>query len=174
MADGMSDSLSDEGITDAAFKAACGRYTTGVCVVTTLGVEGHKEGLTVNSFTSVSLDPPLVLFCLDKQSGSFEGFTHAGRFAVNVLREDQGELSTHFAMPGIPDKFKDVKHRTDPDGLPLLDNVLARIVCEIENRMEGGDHIILLGRVVRIDLGEKDAQPLVYYRGDYGRFAKGA
>jgi flavin reductase (DIM6/NTAB) family NADH-FMN oxidoreductase RutF len=174
MDDGPSDSLSDEGITEAAFKAACGRYATGVSVVTTVGTDGHKEGLTVNSFTSVSLDPPLVLFCLDKGAGSFKGFTHAGRFAVNVLREDQADLSTHFAKAGIPDKFAGIKHRTDPDGLPLLDQVLARIVCEIEHRYEGGDHVILVGRVARIDLGEESGKPLVYFRGGYGRFADGA
>lgn len=170
MADGMSDSLTDEGITEAAFKAACGRYATGVTVVTTLGVDGHKEGLTVNSFTSVSLDPPLVLFCLDRKAGSFQGFTKAGRFAVNVLGEDQADLSTHFAKPGIPDKFAGVRHRVDPDGLPLLDDVLARIVCEIEHRYAGGDHEILVGRVVRIDLGKEGAKPLTYFRGSYGRF----
>ncbi|MFC6856443.1 flavin reductase family protein [Marivibrio halodurans] len=174
MAEGMTDSLTDEGITEAAFKAACGRYATGVAVVTTLGADGHKEGLTVNSFTSVSLDPPLVLFCLDRKAGSFHGFTEAGRFAVNVLGEDQAELSTHFAMAGVPDKFAGVRHRVDPDGLPLLDDVLARIVCEIEHRYDGGDHVILVGRVARIDLGRADGRPLTYFRGAYGRFADGA
>jgi len=170
----MSDSLTDEGITEAAFKAACGRYATGVSIVTAAGEGGKKEGLTVNSFTSLSLDPPLVLFCLDKNAGSFEPFVKTERFAVNVLGEEQAAISTHFAKPGIAEKFAGVPHRVDADGLPLLDGVLARIVCAVEVHYDGGDHVILVGRVERIDLGEEQGRPLVYFRGGYGKFSPGA
>ncbi|MEQ8604280.1 MAG: flavin reductase family protein [Marivibrio sp.] len=170
----MSDSLTDEGITEAAFKAACGRYATGVSIVTAAGEDGKKEGLTVNSFTSLSLEPPLVLFCLDKNAGSFEPFVKTDRFAVNVLSDEQAAISTHFAKPGIPDKFAGIAHRVDADGLPLLDGVLARIVCGVEAHYDGGDHVILVGRVERIDLGEDDGKPLVYFRGGYGKFSAGA
>lgn len=167
----MSDSLTDEGITEAAFKAACGRYATGVSVVTTTGPDGSPAGLTVNSFTSVSLDPPLVLFCLDRAAGSFVDFEGADRFAVNVLSESQREISNLFATPGIANRFEHVAHRIDGGGLPLLDHVLARLVCGIENRYAGGDHVIIVGRVERIDMGGTDGKPLVYYRGGYGGFS---
>ncbi|MCR9220719.1 MAG: flavin reductase family protein [Alphaproteobacteria bacterium] len=157
-------------VTEAAFKAACGRYATGVSIVTGLGPDGRKEGLTVNSFTSLSLDPPLVLFCLDKQAGSFEAFAAVERFAVNVLSEDQADVSTHFAKPGVRDKFAGVAHDVDADGLPMLSAALARIACDVEARHEGGDHIILVGRVRRIDLGDEAGRPLVYFRGRYGKF----
>ncbi len=170
----MADRLSEETVTAADFKAACGRYATGVTVVTTVDTDGRPEGLTVNSFTSVSLTPPLVLFCLERAAGSYGAFGRTERFAVNVLSEDQAALSTHFATPNNPDKFADVAVETDVDGLPHLTGALSRLVCTVEARHEGGDHVILVGRVRRVSLGAESGRPLVYYRGGYGRFESGA
>lgn len=147
------------------FRRALGSFATGIVVVTAPDVEGGHRGITVNSFTSVSLDPPLVLFCLDKAAWSFGVFYGAELFAINVLRQDQQHLSVRFSTAAI-DKWEGVGYDLWPGDLPVLRGCLATIACRREQVYEGGDHIIILGRVERLDV-DGDGDPLVYFRGGY-------
>lgn len=147
-----------------ALRTALGRYATGVTVITTCTDAGKREGLTANSFSSVSLDPPLVLWCLQRDGASAESFVSAGRFAVNVLGADQSDLSRHFAAPRL-DKFDGVDHRPGLGGCPLLAGCLAHFECRTERTVEAGDHLIFIGRVVRSSHVEGD--PLIYSAGRY-------
>ena len=122
-------------------------------------------GVTVNSFTSVSLDPPLVSFALDRKGGRAQPFIENGHFCINVLAEDQAELSKVFAAPGHT-PCDAVSHGVGPAGSPVFSGVLAAFHCRLETTMDGGDHIILLGHV-RDYVYDPSRQPLVYFRGDY-------
>jgi flavin reductase (DIM6/NTAB) family NADH-FMN oxidoreductase RutF len=138
-------------------------FATGVAVVTTCH-QGKREGLTVNSFSSVSLDPPLVLWSLQRRAASFGSFVSSGRFAVNVLDASQRRLSAHFARPHH-DKFDGL---TFVDGLgncPVLHDSLAWFECRTESAVEGGDHMVFIGRVERA--GFREGSPLVFSRGTY-------
>lgn len=155
---------------DAAdFRAVLGRYATGVTVVTTHPDGGPAAGLTVNSFTSVSLDPPLVLFCLDRDAGSVGAFTKAPGFAVNILCTGQEEVSARFADPDA-DRF--VRERTTVwmTGAPILTDALAALDCSRHAVHDGGDHVILVGKVLKLEV-LADGDPLVYWRGGYRRLA---
>jgi flavin reductase (DIM6/NTAB) family NADH-FMN oxidoreductase RutF len=146
-------------IPGTALRAVLGRYATGVVVVTAAG----PVGLTVNSFTSVSLDPPLVLFCLREESRLRGAFGSA--FAVNVLREGQREVARRFAGR---DGFDGLPHRTGRSGAPLLAGTLATIECTTERTVAGGDHDIVVGRVLATAVHEAGAaDPLLYYEGAY-------
>ncbi|MEQ8356779.1 MAG: flavin reductase family protein [Kiloniellaceae bacterium] len=147
------------------FRQALGSFATGVAVVTASDAAGENCGITVNSFSSVSLDPPLILYCLDKAAMSFETFRQADRFAVNVLREDQHELSVRFATAAI-DKWDGVAHDLWSGGLPVLRSCLANLACRRESLYEGGDHVIIVGRVERLHLGG-GGEPLVYFQSRY-------
>ena len=148
-----------------AFRRALGSFATGVTVVTARDAAGANRGITVNSFSSVSLDPPLILFCLDKATPSFDSFRGAGRFAVNVLRAEQHALSIRFSTAAI-DKWDGVAHDLWPGDLPVLSGCLANLACRREALYEGGDHVIIVGRVERLHTaGEGD--PLVYFQSDY-------
>ncbi len=125
-------------------------------------------GLSVNSFTSVSLEPPLVAFCVARSSTTWPQLRAAGMFCVNVLAEDQEALSRAFAAPGL-DRFRGVGWRPAPSGAPILADVLAWIDCTVDAEHEAGDHLIVVGRVRELDLGH-EGRPLVFYRGGYGRF----
>jgi len=160
-------------IESEAFKRALGRFATGVTVVTTVDRAGAPQGLTVNSFTSVSLDPPLVLFCLDRAAGCFDVFAEASHFAVNILALDQSALSDRFASL-VGDRFNGAAFRVGATGCPVIAGALAAMECEIAQRHDGGDHEILVGRVLTIDDevrgdGDAAAAPLLYYRGGYAR-----
>ncbi|MDF1750281.1 MAG: flavin reductase family protein [Alphaproteobacteria bacterium] len=156
-------------ITSAAFRYACGRFATGVTVVTAYDKTGQRWGLTVNSFASVSLDPPLVLFSIDLGTNSYAAITGADRFAINVLASDQQALSDRFSFVKDEDRFKDVPLLSgEADEPPMLAGCLCTIICDPENAVPGGDHTILIGRVRRIVMTEdKAAQPLLYYAGCY-------
>lgn len=148
---------------------ALGCFTTGVCVVTA-ATEAGPIGLTINSFASVSLDPPLVLWSLDRASDRAEAFHVADRFAINVLTEDMRDLSARLAQKGayaVPDDALD----PGPGDVPVLHGALAQFVCTIEARHEGGDHVIFVGRVVQFAHAEA-GRPLVYYRGQYRSLAE--
>ena len=125
-------------------------------------------GLSVNSFTSVSLEPPLVAFCVARSSATWPSLRAAGMFCVNVLAEDQEALSRTFAAPGL-DRFMGVGWRPAPSGAPILAGVLAWIDCTVEAEYEAGDHLIVVGRVRELALAH-EGRPLVFYRGGYGRF----
>jgi len=146
------------------FKAALSRWVTGVTVITTRSRSGEIAGLTASSFTSVSLEPPLVLFCLAHVSTSKSAFDAADGFVVNVLGESQRALSGGFARQG-GDKFAGVGWRPGLRGMPLIDDALAQLECRIVQRHPGGDHTIVVGEVERVDVRED--LPLAYYRGAY-------
>jgi len=148
-----------------AFRRALGSFATGVAVVTARDSSGGNRGITVNSFSSVSLEPPLILFCLDKVAMSFDAFCESEQFAINVLREEQHELSVRFATAAV-DKWDGVAYDLWPGDLPVLRDCLASFACRREAVYEGGDHAIVLGRVEHLHAaGEGD--PLVYFKSGY-------
>jgi 3-hydroxy-9,10-secoandrosta-1,3,5(10)-triene-9,17-dione monooxygenase reductase component len=148
------------------FRDVLGRFCTGVTVVTSMS-EGAPVGMTCQSFSSVSLDPPLVLFCPAKSSRAWPRMQRAGYFCVNLLSHDQLELSNGFAAKGA-DKFAGVSWRPSATGAPLLDGVLGWVDCTVYAVHEAGDHYVVIGRVM--DLGVEDApHPLLFYRGRYAR-----
>ena len=143
---------------------ALGRFPTGVTVITTRGPSGKLEGLTANSFAALSLDPPLVLWSLNRKSTSIDSFVGSGHFAINVLRAAQSDLSHRFATPR-ENKFEGVAFAHGLGGSPLLDGVLARFECRTENTLEGGDHLLFVGRVHKIGYGA--GEPLIFNSGRY-------
>lgn len=145
-----------------------GCFLTGVTVVTTIDEHGERRGFTANSFTSVSLDPPLVLVCLGKTASSYPVFAAADHFAVNILADDQHGISSTFASKKV-DKFADIVLREGPRAIPIIDGVLAWIDCDLHQRIDAGDHLILIGRVV--DHGSTDRTPLGFYSGNYVDFS---
>ena len=152
------------------FRNALGCFATGVTVVTAQAAGRPAIGITANSFSSVSLDPPLVLWCLDKKSDTFPVFEAASLFAINILREADQEISSRLARRG-QHELNGLPLKTGKTGLPLLEDALALFECEVESRHDAGDHIILVGRVVAFDYvvngGAASGGPLIYYRGDY-------
>lgn len=147
-----------------AFRAALGRFATGVTIVTATDAEGRPIGVTANSFNSVSLDPPLVLWSLAKSSMSRTAFESAREFAIHVLAATQEELSCRFARRG-EDKFASVEWETSSGGAPLLKDFAARFRCRTAHRYEGGDHIIFVGEV--LDFEHRDLPPLLFHSGVY-------
>lgn len=147
-----------------AFRNALGQFATGVTVITTLDAEGRKVGMTANSFSSVSLDPMLVLWSIARTSKSFSAFVEARQFAIHVLGADQKALSSQFAS-SCEDRFSSVPHRAGLGGVPILDDYSAVFQCETESRFEGGDHIIIVGRVIEFDNRAKS--PLIFHAGRY-------
>lgn len=148
------------------FRNALGSFATGVTVVTTRGEDGRAVGLTCNSFSSVSLKPPLVLWSLSLYSPNLPVFLKAGHFAVNVLAADQTALSRRFATP-MADKFEGVAWTPGEGGCPLLAGAAAHMQCSNETRHYSGDHVILIGQVLRY--AYRDVEPLVFARGRYRR-----
>jgi 3-hydroxy-9,10-secoandrosta-1,3,5(10)-triene-9,17-dione monooxygenase reductase component len=155
-------------VTAEHFRRVLGIYPTGVAVVTAVDHHGEPAGLAVGSFTSVSLDPPLVAFLPDKKSSSFPRMRTAQSFCVNVLASDQQELCRRFAVSG-GDKFDGLAWSPAPTGAPLLPGVAAWIDCCFGDIIEAGDHYIVLGRVHGLG-GEPDAEPLVFSGGALGVF----
>lgn len=152
-----------------AFRQALGSFPTGVAVVTVLVPGTHPVGITVNSFTSVSLEPPMVLWCLDKHSRRYEAFTKSKGFVVSVLGTAHEDVSQRLARPGSHDLTEIPLINTEL-GPPALADALALFECVNEAAYEGGDHAILLGHVIRFARREAGA-PLVFYRGRYGALA---
>lgn len=150
-------------IDQAEFRRVLGHFPTGV-TVTTMSVDGKHYGLTISSFTSLSLDPPLVLVCIDKQYPTHSLMQQAGSFAVNILHEDGEWLSRHFASR-IEDKFQGVAYHLGLTGAPLLDDALATVECRLFDTLPGGDHSIFLGEVVSTSAHE--GKPLLYFRSGY-------
>jgi flavin reductase (DIM6/NTAB) family NADH-FMN oxidoreductase RutF len=153
------------------FRRALGCFATGITVVTAAAHDGGEPfGVTVNSFASVSLDPPLVLFCLMRTSRLYENVVAARSFAINILSEDQGPLSMHFASSSSQRRWVGVAARFLEGGTPILEGCLAHFHCTTETIHEAGDHIIVIGRVQSLEW-QTDGQPLLYVRGRYGRLA---
>ena len=152
-----------------AFRDALGSFVTGVTIVTARDEAGRPYGLTANSFNSVSLDPPMVLWSLSLRSGSLPVFRDADNWAVHVLAADQQAMSDRFARPG-DGKFAGVEDVDGPEGAPLLAGYAARFGCRARFEYEGGDHAIFLGEVV--DFDRREADPLIYHGGRYGRMMR--
>lgn len=157
---------------EARYRRVLGHFATGVTVVAaTAGAAGSEEpiGLAVNSFTSVSLSPPLVAFCVAQESSTWPRIRESEGFCVNILAEDQEEISRVFATPRAR-RFAGVGWRPAPSGAPILAGVLAWIDCVIEHEQEAGDHLLVIGAVTDLEV-VRPGGPLVFYRGGYGRFA---
>lgn len=150
------------------FRRVLGHFATGVTAVTTVDGDGRPTGLTASAFTSVSLDPPLVLVCVDHKSQSYPSLLDRGRFAINILGLDQEPLSKRFASTRL-DKFEGVPHRLGELGLPLIEAALAQLECVTVSTHVAGDHTIFVGRVERAHVGS--GEPLIYYRGRYDRLS---
>ena len=153
-------------VDSAELRYAASQFVTGVTIVTVRREDGTPLGLTANSFTTVSLDPPLVLVCLDKRLRSYEAFQPGRVFAIHILAEDQSDLSTRFARKG-EDKFRGLRWREGIDGVPTLPGSLAIWECRLAHAYNGGDHTIAVGQVERIQLGDLTRQPLGFFRGKY-------
>lgn len=141
-----------------------GKFATGITVITAIAPDGTKLGLTVNSFSSLSLDPPMILWSLDKKSKSLDALSAASHFAVNVLASDQMDVSNNFARTS-DEKFDGVDLMPSEFDLPLLAGTVAHLECKNINQIEGGDHIIFIGKVENFEMGDK--KPLLYTNGQY-------
>ncbi|MDX2060357.1 MAG: flavin reductase family protein [Gemmatimonadales bacterium] len=149
----------------AQFRELCGRFATGVVIVTTLDSSGAAAGMTANSFTSVSLDPPLISLNIDRTAEFHRAIEAAATFTVNVLGADQEALSRRFAQAPGPERFSGIGYRRTETGRILLTGAIATIDCETFQRFPVGDHTVVIGRVVG---GEAhDGRPLLYFRGGY-------
>ncbi|HEY5882775.1 MAG TPA: flavin reductase [Nakamurella sp.] len=150
----------------AVFRRVIGSFMSGVVVIT--ASDGDvPHGMTVSAVSSLSMDPPMLLACLNTASRTQEVVTRTGVFAVNILAHDQGELAARFARSGLPDKFDGVGVRRGQTGVPLLDGALAVIECRVAEVVTGGTHRVFLGRVVHAEAGE--GSPLAYFRGRFGK-----
>lgn len=149
------------------FRNVMGRYATGITVVT-VRESGIPHGMTVNSFTSVSLNPLLVLICLDKGAKTTEMLHRTGLFTVNILSAEQINVARRFSESGNEnDRFTGIDYYHSDSGTPILQNALANLTCSVKETIDGGDHTIYIGEVIDLDYSEVNKQPLVYYRGNY-------
>jgi 3-hydroxy-9,10-secoandrosta-1,3,5(10)-triene-9,17-dione monooxygenase reductase component len=148
-------------------RSVCGHFVTGVTVVTSM-VDNEPLGLTINSFTSVSLDPPLILFCLRQNSRVRDVLRQSKVFAVNILAEDQENVSRSFATWDAP-RFSEVRSRPGFSGAPILDDALAYLDCRLVDEVDAGDHAIVLGEVLDLGVLRHDSHPLTFYRSAHGR-----
>lgn len=152
----------------AEFRQAMGHFATGVTVVTSVGADGEPVGTTANAVTSLSLDPPLLLVCFDRSSVTLRAVREHGAFVVNVLAARQRHLSANFARRGLSAVWDEVGHHAGPTGSPRLDGTLAAIECTVHERLPGGDHEIIVGRVRDVETNGLNAAPLLFWRGGYG------
>lgn len=155
-------------IDPADFRRVLGHFPTGVTVVAA-APQDQPHGMTVGSFFSISLDPPLVGLCVGKGSSSWPDIAPAGCFAVNVLGDDQAEISNRFARSDASARFDDVAWHPGATGSPVLDDALAHVDCVTEQVVEAGDHWIVIGRVVELDV-DREGAPLLFFKGRYGSF----
>lgn len=156
-----------DGVIDPrAFRDAVGRFATGVTIVTVRGIDGRPVGLTANSFTSVSLDPPLVLWSLAKKSANRENYLRASGFAIHVLGRDHLWLAQRFAS-AAGERFSGLDFQSGHAGAPLLEHFSARLDCRTFNRIDAGDHDVFIGRVIAMELLNEAEYPLVFHRGEF-------
>ncbi|BFM12933.1 flavin reductase family protein [Simiduia litorea] len=152
-----------------AFRNALGAFPTGVTIITTRDKQGNPVGMTASSFNSVSLDPPLVLWSIAKTANCFDVFAETDHFAIHVLNENQQALSDLFGRPSPEDKFAQLPISSGLLDSPKLDECMACYECQLEHKYEGGDHIIMVGRVLSFDL--RDGKPLIFHAGQYRQLA---
>jgi flavin reductase (DIM6/NTAB) family NADH-FMN oxidoreductase RutF len=148
-----------------ALRAALGHYATGVAVVTAVGPDGRPAGMTINSFGSLSLDPPLILWCLHRQSASLTAFTSTDHFAVNVLAAHQEQVARRFSAR-VQDRFCGLRWHRGPNGLPVLADGLGVFICRRLRHIHGGDHVIIIGHLEEYQVNQGQS-PLVFYTGRY-------
>ena len=153
--------------TGRQLRDALGQFCTGITVITAT-TDGEPVGFACQSFSALSLEPPLVLFCPMKTSGSWKGIEKAGKFCVNILSEDQEEVSSVFGKRG-DDKFAAIDWSTSPLGSPVIDGVMAWFDCDVHQVLDGGDHWIVLGKVHHLGPTDRSDRPLLFYRGAYLR-----
>jgi flavin reductase (DIM6/NTAB) family NADH-FMN oxidoreductase RutF len=146
------------------FRAGCARFSTGVAIVTVMGADGEPRGMTANSFTSVSLDPPLVLICVDRKAAMLPCLEASEYFGINVLNENQQDLSSQFARPGT-NRFEAVGWFPGERGVPLLPDALATFECLVQQIVEAGDHRIFLAQVCNVT--SQEGRPLLYFGSKY-------
>jgi flavin reductase (DIM6/NTAB) family NADH-FMN oxidoreductase RutF len=151
-------------ISNDDFRAALANFASGVTVVTTLDAAGKMHGITVSAFCSVSLEPPLVLVCIEKSTASHDAFEESGIFVVNILGDDQERISERFATPH-PDKFAGIDYEIGEFGSPVLTGAIVVLECRLIHAYDGGDHTVYVGEV-KHGRSEPDS-PLIYYRGRY-------
>lgn len=147
------------------FRRILGHWITGVAVVATRKPDGEPCGLTANAVTSLSLDPPLVLVCVDQTADSHDCIRDAGVFTINVLDNGSERLARRFAAWDVPDKFTGVAYHLAPSGAPVIEDALAWVDCIVQHAYPGGDHTIFIGEVTAGDA--REGKPLLYYRGGY-------
>jgi flavin reductase (DIM6/NTAB) family NADH-FMN oxidoreductase RutF len=157
------------GIDASSFRRALGQFASGITVVTTRDAAGRPLGLTVSAFSSVSLDPPLVLVCLDHAADANDGMRASGLFGVSILREDQEAVSRRFARSDAR-KFEGIALREGRHGMPLVPGALAHIECRVRSFHEEGDHTVWVGEVV--SLAAAPGAPLIHQAGAYRRLAR--
>jgi len=145
------------------FRKVMGHFATGVTVVASRKPDGEPVGLTVNAFTSVSLDPPLILICLHQDADAHDFLLQAGHFGVSILTEDQQELALSFSRADSGDRFRDLAVFDGPLGSPLIRGALAWLDCRVSRAHTGGDHSIIVAEVVECEAGEGD--PLLFFKG---------
>jgi flavin reductase ActVB len=153
-------------VTPDEFRSALGRFPSGVTVVTTKGADGSDEGMTVSAFCSVSLEPPLVLICIEKTATVHDALTRAASFVVNVLSAKQEQIARRFSTVDI-DRFEGIGFSRSANGIAVLDDVLAVIECNQYAQHETGDHTIVIGEVEAVRA--ENGTPLLYYRGGYAQ-----
>lgn len=160
-------------VDQVAFRGALGRFASGVTVVT-VNVSGVDHAMTASAFSSVSLEPPLVLLCVDEANRFHDAIMDTRRWAISILNETGRQDSAWFATRGRPleNQFGDIAHHRSPGGLALLDNSLAWLECDTEQAVEAGDHKVLIGRVRWAAVNESGDDPLLYYRSHYGTIVR--
>ena len=163
-------SVTQTAIDPTTFRQVLGTYPTGVCAITALDPDGNPTGMVVGTFTSVSLDPPLVGFLPDKKSSTWPLIETAGRFCVNVLGSDQQQVCRQIAAKGT-EKFVNLEYTVSEHSLPVIANAIARIECTIHSVTEAGDHWFVLGNVLHMET-TRDEDPMLFHRGRYGGFAE--
>jgi flavin reductase (DIM6/NTAB) family NADH-FMN oxidoreductase RutF len=151
-------------VTQEEFRSALSRFPSGITVVTSRGVAGQLHGITVSAFCSVSLNPPLILVCIERTTASHMAIQNARVFAVNVLAARREQLSERFSLPKL-DKFEGVDYHSGLEGVPVLEEALVALECRLVNAYDGGDHTIFVGLVERVSI--RDGKPLVYFHGNY-------
>ncbi len=152
-----------------SFRAVLGRFASGVTVVTALDADGRDQGMTVSAFCSLSLDPPLVLFCIERSASMYNSLGAASEFIVNILSERQEPLARRFSGPD-PNRFDGIGYRRGLSGVAILDDVLGYLECSRVAAHEGGDHCIHIGEVE--EAHSREGRPLLYYRGGYAQLER--
>lgn len=152
------------GIEQQHFRRVCGKYATGITILTVLDSLGAPQGMTANSFTSVSLDPPLILVCIDRRTSLLLHFQAGVHFAINILGEEHKELSGRFAHSG-QDRFDGITWRAGETGAPLLPDMLATLECRVTQVVDAGDHVVVLGEALHA--AWREGRPLLYFNSSY-------